>query len=73
LPASVGSTHPDGAEKLPLLAFLRIENAECSEMRCAEGAVAMDKDCDDHTHLDKKNMVDRRMSLVEMKWLFVAN
>lgn len=71
--ALIDSSDLDGTEKLPVLASLRIEVAACSEIRCAEKAVAMDKSYDGHKLLDKKDMIDKRTSLVEMKWLFVAN
>ena len=71
--ASVDSSDPDGAERISALAFRRIEIAACSEICCGEEAVAMGKNYDDHRPLDKKDMINKRMSLVEVKRLSVAN
>lgn len=71
--ASVDSSDSDGAERLSALAFGRIEIAACSEIRRVEEAVVMGKSYDDHKLLNKEDMIDKRMSPLEAKRLFVAN
>lgn len=71
MPASVGSTDAEGAEKLSALESLRIESVACSGIHCADAA--MDSICDGYTLLRKKGMIDKIMCLVEMKWLSLEN
>lgn len=71
--ALTDSSDSDGAERLPVLTFLRNESVAPPEMHCDEGAVAMDRSFDGHKPPDKRNMTDRKMTLGATKLLFGAN